>query len=349
MRVTQQDIARLAGVSQATVSRVLAGDERVEGILRDRVLQVMTQHNYRPDMRARSLRKRKAGLIGLVIQRPEGELQDDPFFSSLIGGIAELLVDTSYHLCVDLARTSTTENAVYDDLLRTRRVDGLILVEPQASDERIAKLQAEGFPFVIIGNPMGSAVNSVDNDNVLAGRMATLHLIENGFGDIGFLGGPPGVMVSDDRLMGYSLAMRQHGIAERAWHSAFGYRAAISEARSILLRDDRPDGLVVMDDFMAMGVVQVCQELGLRIGDDVALASFNDSSLCPLVPGGLTSVNLNIPRLVRAACQKLIDLIEASEQPEPTRVLIPSELNVRGSSLRGDHRNGVGSKGVTIQ
>lgn len=331
MRVTQQDIAKLARVSQATVSRVLAGDDRVEAELRDRVLAAMEARNYRPDVRARSLRKRSTQLIGLVVDRQEGGLKDDPFFASLIAEITDVLIDTPYRLVVDVAADRDTAR-VYDDLLRCRRVDGLILVEPAIRDDRIVRLQDEGFPFVLIGNPMGAALHSFDNDNVLASRMVAMHLLDNGYQRLGFLAGPEGLLVSDDRVTGYRLAVRERGLPELVWHAGFGLKSAARVAGDILNSPNRPDALVVLDDFMAMGVVQACAEQRMSIPDDFGLASFNDTSLCGLLEGGLTSVNLSIDQLVRSAVTRLLCVIEDDPKPEPSRQIVPCELKVRGST-----------------
>lgn len=334
MRVTQQDIARIANVSQATVSRVLAGDGRVEGVIRDRVVAVMKEHNYQPDSRARSLRSKRSGLIGLVVKRPQGGLSDDPFFANLVSHIIDFLVDTPFHLCVDMVVSASSQEAVYDEMLRTRRVDGLILVEAEASDERILRLQAEGFPFVLLGNPITDSDRlwSVDNDNVHAGELATRHLMQQGFAKIGFLGGPEGVVVSEDRALGYRNAIGS--VAPLIWHAEFGLQAARQSALDILSSDRRPDALVVLDDFMAMGVVLAARELGLRIPEDLGLVSFNDSSLCGLLEGGLTSVSLNIPEMVRLATGRLLKIIEESPIYGERRVIVPCELKARGSSRR---------------
>lgn len=334
MRVTQQDIARLAAVSQATVSRVLAGDERVEPDKRERVLTVIKQSNYRPDVRAQALRRRRTSLVGLVLKRPDGGLKDDPFYSALISEITQVLSKSHYHLCLDVAADSDKQTGVYDELLRTRRVDGLILVEPESEDARLHKLQDDRFPFVVIGNPRTSVMHSVDNDNVLAARIATQHLVENGYRKIGFLGGPSGVAVSEDRLIGYRMVMNENGLVPRVWSSDFGFAAASEASRAVLSSPDRPDALVVLDDFMAMGTARTARQLGLALPGDLGLVSFNDSSLCELVDGGITSVNMNFEQLVQEACRKLIQIIEAKTPAVPSRLVIPCELMVRGSSRR---------------
>lgn len=337
MRVTQQDIARIAKVSQATVSRVLAGDVRVEARIRDRVQGVILEHNYRPDVRARSLRSKRTGLIGLVVKRPPGGLKDDPFFSNLTAEIMDFLSGKPYHLCVDMVTSDIGQEAIYDEMLRTRRVDGLILVESEASDERIHRLQAEGFPFVLIGNPMsgnGATVMSVDNDNFLAGEMATRHLLDQGYGRVGIIAGPKGLTVSNDRIAGYCAAIGDRECEPLVWHSEFGAQATHDVACRILSAPGRPDGLVVLDDFMAMGVVLACRSLGIRIPEDLGVVSFNDSSICQLIESGLSSVSLNIPEIVRIATGNLLRIIEQKNFGGPRRVIVPCELMARGSSRR---------------
>lgn len=340
MRVTQQDIAKLAKVSQSTVSRVLAGDERVEPDLRDRVLDAMQRKNYFADSRARSLRSRQVNLIGLVLKRTEGGIKDDPFFSCLISEISTVLARTPYHLCIDVARSNNEQAALYEEMLRTRRVDGLIVVEPEASDPRMSQLQQDQFPFVVIGNPAAVQVDSVDNDNVLAARMAALHLVDNGFKNIGFIGGPEGVQVSDDRLLGYGLAMRERRLKEQWWHADFGICGAMESAISILGQPGAPSAFVVLDDFMAMGVCMAARQLGMRIPEDLAIVSFNDTTICQAVEGGLTSVNLNVEQLVGSACRMLIDRIER-KATEVSRLIVPCELKVRKSSQHLAVRGGV--------
>ncbi|RYG23622.1 LacI family transcriptional regulator, partial [bacterium] len=181
MRVTQQDIARIANVSQATVSRVLAGDEKVEPNIRERVMEAVQRKNYKPDVRARSLRGAGTGLIGLVVNRPPGGLANDPFFARLTAEIIDYLAGHPYHLCLEGVGEGIGQTAIYDEMLRTRRVDGLILVESEARDERVARLRKDKFPFVLLGNPLASEeVHSVDNDNVHAAEIATTHLLDGG-------------------------------------------------------------------------------------------------------------------------------------------------------------------------
>jgi len=343
-RLTQRDIARLSRVSQATVSRVLAGDERVDLLTMERVKQAIEEHDYRPDVRARSFRNQRSGLIGLVFKRPPGGLHDDPFFANLASEITDFLSGKPYHLCIEMV-TPKTQQHTYDELLRTRRVDGLVLVESEARDERIRKLQADAFPFVLIGNPLfedrpGQPPFSVDNDNILAGQTAAKHLIDSGYKKVGILSGPPGVTVSEDRIIGYQRAIAGCQDSELIWHSEFGLHAAQSKALEILFSPNRPDAMVVLDDFMAMGVVLAARTAKLHIPDDLGLVSFNNSSICHLLEGGLTSISLNSAEIVRVACTQLLNIIEDKPVRFPSRVIVPTQLMIRGSSIPSWRTNG---------
>lgn len=334
MRITQQDIARISQVSQATVSRVLSGDMRVDASLRERVLKIMQDSNYRPDVRARSLRSKRTHLIGLVINRAMGALGEDPFFAGLVAEIIDYLRGSPYHLCVDAASSGPGQASVYDEMLRSRRVDGLILVEPEARDQRLERLQEDHFPFVLLGtSPATEDIYSVDNDNALAGEMATQHLLEQGYQRIGIIGARAGVTVSDDRIAGYQKALRGMQSEELIWHADFGLAPAKATAKVQLRMPNRPDAVVVIDDYMAMGVISAAKDLGIRIPQDLGIVSFNDSAVCNLLEGGLSSVSMRIPDLVRYSCNKLIRVIEHDLMIEK-RTIVPCELRARQSSQR---------------
>lgn len=334
MRPTQEDIARLAQVSQATVSRVLSGDERVVPEIRAKVERAVEEAKYRPDARARSLRNRTSGMIGMAIRRPLGGLSGDPFYTSLISEILDNLADTGYRLALQTVPPNVPQWSVYDDLLRSRVVDGLLLVESETDDERLRNLQEDHFPFVLIGNPMGMEVASVDNDNVEAGFLATSHLVENGFKNIAMLAGRRGITVSDDRIEGYLRAVENHGQEARVWHSDFGPEAAYEVSLRALSGGDAVDGIVVLDDFLALGVVSAARKLGLRVPHDLGLVSFNDTPICSVLEGGLTSVSLNMPELIRSAVGTLVPAARLRAAPKPGRTLVPAHLVVRGSSRK---------------
>lgn len=331
----QVEIARLAGVSQATVSRVLKGDPQVNEAMRARVLAVVQELGYVPDARAQSLRSQRTRLLGLVVHRASEALAGDPFFSALIASIVEQAGRHDYHLCVDTARTARSQRAIYEELLRTRRVDGLILVESETHDRRIERLSREGFPFVLIGRyePI-DAVCSVDNDNIGAAFMATDYLIRTGRRRVAYIGGPAGLTVTRDRLQGYKDALESHGMGYdpcRVVFAEFSERSAASAMAELLHLTPPPDAVVGLDDLIAIAAMREAKRQGRRVPDDIAFIGFNDSPLCHYVEPSLTSITVDIPALARQATEMLITLIEGHE-PQPKRQIVPARLVKRESA-----------------
>jgi len=331
----QVEIARLAGVSQATVSRVLKGDPQVNDEMRERVLAVVQELGYVPDARAQSLRSQRTRLLGLVVHRAPEALAGDPFFSALIASIVEQAGRHDYHLCVDTARTVRSQRAIYEELLRTRRVDGLILVESETHDKRIERLSSEGFPFVLIGRyePI-DAVCSVDNDNIGAAFMATDYLIRIGRRRVAYIGGPAGLTVTRDRLQGYKNALESHGVGYDPClvaFSEFNERSAASAMAELLSLNPPPDAVVGLDDLIALSAMREAKRHGRRVPDEIAFIGFNDSPLCHYVEPSLTSIAVDIPALARRATEMLITLIEGHE-PHPKRQIVPARLVKRESA-----------------
>ncbi|CEK18046.1 LacI family DNA-binding transcriptional regulator [Chthonomonas calidirosea] len=331
--LTQLEIARLARVSQATVSRVLNNDPRVNEAARKRVLEVIRAHNYVPNARAQSLRSQHSGVIGLVVHRKPEELEQDPFFCPLIVSILRVSAERGYHLCVDTDRNVRSRRPIHEELLRSHRVDGLILVESRDYDERIERLVAEEAPFVLIGR-YGRTENllSVDNDNRAAGRMVTEKLISDGHRRIAYIGGPKGVNVSEDRLTGYLEALQANAVPFQAVEygnfTAEGGRQAMKRLLSL---PTPPDAVVAVDDVTAAAAMQVALENGLHVPEDIAFVGFNNSSFCSYLEPPLTSVSINISSLARTATEMLIDLIEG-HAGRPQHCIVPCHIVLRGST-----------------
>jgi DNA-binding LacI/PurR family transcriptional regulator len=333
----QTEIARIARVSQATVSRVLNNDPQVNEELRQRVMAAVEAYDYVPDARAQSLRNssKASKTLGLVVHRAPSQLANDPFFSALIAAILDQGGKHGYHLCVDAARTIHSRRAIYEELLRSRRVDGLILVESETDDERISHLDEQGFPFVLIGRyERGDTIYSVDNDNVGAAKMATEYLIGKGHSRIAYIGGPSGLVLTRDRLTGYRLALEEAGLKFDSSLMLFGdftERSGCRIMRDLLALSKPPTAVLALDDMMALGAMRAAKQNGRRIPDDIAIIGFNNSPLCSYVEPPITSVAVDIPELAKTATGMLIDLIEGCAI-EPKRRIVPSHLVIRGSA-----------------
>ncbi len=334
--LNQRKIAELSQVSQATVSRVLNADSGVNEDVRRRVLAVVQAHDYVPNARAQSLRGQRSGTLGLVVNRAPEELIQNTFFSVLIVSILQHCGAKGYHLCVDTERPLESKRTIHEELLRTRRVDGLILAESQASDARIERLIDGGFPFVLIGRyPSENTVCSVDNDNIAAARRVTEKLLEHGRRRIAFIGGPAGIYVSEDRLLGYRHALEAAGlpvVEELIANGDFSEESGALVLQKFAALPEPPDAVIAVDDATAIGAMRAARDLHIDIPKQIAFVGFNDSVFCRYFDPPLSSVSIDIMKLGEMATTMLIDQIEHREV-HPRRCIVPCNFIERASSL----------------
>jgi DNA-binding LacI/PurR family transcriptional regulator len=338
MTVTIKDVARRAGVSPSTVSRVISNHPRISEETSLRVRKVMEEIGYHPNMMAKSLVSRTTRTIAVILPRPADELFQNLFFSEVIRGIVTQSTRSGYDLLMATGTTEREELETVTRLVRGRRVDGILLLYSRANDPVVAMLKEADFPFAIIGrNEDDPDILTIDNDNVQASYDATRHLISQGHERIGFVSGPPNLIVSRDRLAGYSKAMREAGlpvrsdwIVEGEFLQESGYRAM-----SLLMGlPERPTALVVIDDVVTFGILRGLVELGYSVPKDLGLVSFNNIVFSELATPPISSIDIGIYQLGYTASQELIRSIQPDYTPHTIRHIIPHRLVVRESSLR---------------
>ncbi len=331
--LTQKKIAELARVSQPTVSRVLGGDAGVDTDSRERILAIVKEYGYQPHAQARGLRTSRSDTIGLAVRRTRRDFAKDPFYAELIASVMDRAAQRGYHLSVSASRTAGGERLFYDSLFNSNRVDGLLILESMEHDERIERLRAADFPFVLIGRYDGSAdLFSVNNDNVGGARMLTEFMLSRGRRRIGFINGPRDLTVSQDRLQGYCQAHEAAGIRmdpSLVLETDFGESGGRSAADRLLA--SRPDAIIAIDDLIGLGALATLKEAGLSVPGDVALAGFNDSLFCPHTDPPLTSVRINVDEIGAKAADLLIARIEDSKMA-PRQVIVPCEIVERASA-----------------
>lgn len=336
MAVTIKDVAKRAGVSPSTVSRVLSNHPRISRETTRKVKEIMEEMGYHSNIMARSLVSNKTSTLGMILPRPAEELFQNHFFAENIRGITTQASRNGYDLLMTAGHSEQGELEAVTRLVKGRRVDGVILLQSRRNDPIVNFLQGESFPFVLIGHyTEDESILCVDNDNVQAAFDATEHLIAQGHERIGFVSGPPNLTVSQDRLEGFRQAMDSHGfrvqpewIVEGEFLQESGYRAM----SFFMNLPERPTALVVVDDLVTFGVLRGLNELGYRVPDDLSLVSFNNISLAELSTPPLSSIDIGIYQLGYMASQLLIRAIEG-DKPQQTRVIVPHRLIVRESSL----------------
>ena len=341
-KLTLEQVAELAGVSRSTVSRVINNHPSVKPEVRQRVLEVVAQTGYQPDLAARSLAGQHTGIIGLVIPRAVQSLFTDPYFPRLIQGIAKVCNANDYNLSLFLFHTEDEERKLYPRVLRTQQVDGVIVTAANIDDPLIAQLIENQVPFMMIGRPNDMPEASfVDVDNVVGAYAATSHLARLGRERIAAITGPLNTAVGLDRRQGYLDALNDRNcsidddlIVEGDFTEMGGY----SGMKQLI--PHKPEAVFVASDMMAFGALRALREAGLAVPGDVAVVGFDDIPLAASSDPPLTTVRQSMYRLGDVAARTLIDLINNPASP-PRRIILATELVIRASCGSGVwHRDG---------
>lgn len=338
MAVTIKDVAKKAGVSPSTVSRVLSNHPRISAETSRKVKSIMDQLGYHPNIMAKSLVSKTTNSICIMLPKSAEELFSNFFFMELIRGIVTQASRLGYDVLISSGANEKEEVEGVSRLLNGRRVDGVILLYSRKDDPVIDFLYEGGHPFVLIGrSEQYPDILSVDNDNVQASYDATKHLISLGHERIGFVSGPPELIVSQDRLKGYLDALHDSGLESRAewivegdFLQDSGYRAM----SFFMNLPDRPTAIVLIDDVVSFGVLRGLHELGYSVPNDLCLVSFNNIPLSELSTPPLSSIDIGIYNLGYTASQVLIQAIKNSDDKSyRKRHIIPHRLMIRESSM----------------
>jgi DNA-binding LacI/PurR family transcriptional regulator len=335
MAITIKDVALRANVAPSTVSRVIANSPRISEATKLKVNKAMEELGYHPNLNARSLASQSTKTIGLVMPSSGDVVFQNPFFPTVLQGISDGAHEKNYalHMTTGKSDKETFEAVVH--MVQGKRVDGLILLHSKVEDKVISYLKGFDFPFVLIGKPYKDVeeITHVDNDNFRAMKEATEYLIELGHQKIAFIGGSLDLVVTVDRLLGYERALRNAGIElknEYIIHEEFLREGGQEGVEELMTLEHPPTAIVVTDDFMALGVLNKLDELGLSVPEDISIVSFNNVLLAEMARPPLTSVDINIFDLGYQASRNLIQKVEDDKEPTK-RIIISHQLIERFS------------------
>ncbi len=327
MTVTVRDVARAAGVSQATAARVLGDYGYASAGVRTRVHESARRLGYTPNGVARALVSRATHTVGLVV----GDI-DNPFFAAAARGLSDMLDAAGYTVLLANADEDSERERRAIDALRRRRVDGLVVVP--APGAGLNGIVESGLPLVQLDRAVrGLAADAVMVDNGAGAANAVAHLIDLGHRRVGMVSDSPQISSSAERLAGYRRALRLAGIAVDDHLVSIGgstQAEAHRAARALLSRADRPTAVFTANNFMTHGVLLAARELRLRIPDDLALVGFDDLDWTTIVEPPLTVVSQPVGELGRVAGERLLARIEGDASP-PRRLRLRTRLIVRGS------------------
>jgi LacI family transcriptional regulator len=305
--VTIKDVAREAGVSVATVSRVWNGSAVVSDATRSRVEAVTTRLGYVPNSAARSLITSRTSTIGVLLPDLHGE-----FFSELIRGIDQTARRSGFHLLVS---SSHSDGAEVDFALRSMRgrVDGLIVMSTHAEARAAMRQLPPAFPVVALNAIVDGATTILTIQNYEGALAMVRHLITLGHDPIAMIGGPDGNDDAMERRRGYRDALAEAGLASDAAlesAGAFDEQSGYRAATELLGRSPRPRAIFAANDAMAIGAISALHEHGLEVPGDMAIAGFDDIPMARYMSPPLTSVRVNIPALGERAARRLLEAID---------------------------------------
>lgn len=332
-QVTANDVAKMAGVSPSTVSRVISNNPRISEPTRRKVLKCMEELGYYPNANARSLAIKKTGTVGIIIPTTSEDYFSNPFFAESLRGIIRGASKSGYDLLLSTNTEKGEELKITKKFVRGSKVDGIILMTSKVDDECIEYLKNIDFPFSIIGSTDDEKINQVDNDNALAAYELTKHLIEIGRKRIAMIVGDMNLVVSKKRIKGYKKALSEANIdfdENLLFSGSFDEKTGYDYGVKISKINPLPDGLIVADDLVAFGAVKAFEDLEINIPKDIAVASFNNSVLAKHSNIPLTSVDINAFELGREAMNLLVDAIEDEVRGE--KITIPYNIYKREST-----------------
>jgi LacI family transcriptional regulator len=333
-RPTIYDVARLAGVSTATVSRALNGTGQIAPATRAVIDAAVQQLGYHPNTAARSLVTRSTQTIALLL--PD---ITNPFYAALVSGIQEQALEAGHTMLLCTTEGDPEREEQYLSLLRAKQVDGVLVDGLVLPPDRIARFTRDGLPIVCLDRDVDSkAVPLVQVDNRLGAGMATEHLLSLGHTRIAHVAGAPELRISDERTEGYRDALSEAGIEPNPKLVAVGSfleEGGHEAMKSLLARSD-VSAVFAANDLSAIGVMSAIVESGRSVPEDISVVGFDDLRLSRFTIPALTTVHQPAVEIARRATQLLLDLA-AGREVRQMRHLLEPRLVIRGSTAPPRH------------
>jgi len=332
--VTIKDVAKLAGVSPSTVSRVCNGNPAISRETRERVHQAMAELGYELNPQVEASSSQTIKMIGIILPPSEREAYENTFYLKAIRGISRCCNQQQVASTVITGRDYEEILQSVQTLHRSGRADGFIMLYSRKNDVVVDYLCEHGLLYVIVGkaNELTSQTICIDNDNLLAGREAADYLYDLGHRRIGYLGSKNDFLYASDRKSGYQLALLQHNLPLRPDYCVEmeGVVGDSDALQRVLSLPDHPTAFVVSDDLFALALERICVRMGLSIPGDISIIAFNNSLYAQLTSPQLTAVDINSFQLGHEAAAQLISHAD-NPNLSATKIIVPHRIVPRDS------------------
>lgn len=327
-RATIADIARAAGVSKGAVSYALNGRPGVSEATRRRILAIAAEYGWHPSSAARALSDGRAGVLGLVVDRPARTLGIESFFMQLISGIESTLSTSSVGLLLQVTADQDTEMEAYRRWWAQRRVDGVIVVDLRREDPRVGLLEQLRMPAIVIGGPQGlGTLPGIWSDDAGAVTGVVEYLAALGHRRIARVAGLPELWHTAVRSQALCEAASRLGLSDVATvHTDYTGDEGARATRALLSRRPGPTAIIYDNDVMAVAGVAVAHEMRVSIPTELSVVAWDDSPLCQLVHPQLSAVGRDIVGYGARAAVRLLELVAGGEVvsiEEATPQLVP--------------------------
>jgi DNA-binding LacI/PurR family transcriptional regulator len=329
---TLELVAEAAGVSRATVSRVVNGSPKVSPEIVAAVTAAIEKLNYVPNRAARSLASRQTQAVALIVPEDITRFFGDPYFAAVVQGITQRLDESEYILNLLVASSDPTHKTMR--YLRSGNLDGALVVSHHTRDRFLADVESM-IPLVFGGRPssdLGPDAYFVDVDNVAGAESGTQHLLDIGRRRLGSITGPIDMPAGIDRFSGFQRTLERAGLpADAVEHADFTAASGTAAMRRLLERRPDLDGVFVASDLMATGALAVLREQGYSVPEDVAIVAFDDSPAAAGATVPLTTISQPSAEMGFAMADMLLRLL-AGEPDVPRRTIMPTRLIRRASA-----------------
>lgn len=340
MGTSIKDVARIAGVSPATVSRVFNNKKNISAETKKMILTVAEELGYQP----RAYKKKPSLLrnnVGIVFSKRLDSLVLDPFYGQVMAGLEEILKKFDYKLFFKTISGKVSEdNSIIRDLIRDESLAGLILTGYDIDRETIIYIKKEGVPLVLVDNNLWDEdIDCVVNDNIAGARKMVSYLIELGHRQIVFLGGPTSHSSLEERFIGYRQALNGAGIKEKGnlilqcsptFNIKDGYIRTFEAFRNFR---NRPTAIFAANDMLALGAIKAINELNMNVPEDISIAGFDDIQMAEHTTPSLTTVKIYKNEMGALAGKRLYELIKG-ENTKAIKQLVSVDIIIRGTTAR---------------